>query len=316
MTMGCAEGALSRFLVEPGSSPYTFDVNSEIYDFNAEDLGKQGTLVGGKGIAGTRSNFANRIREGSYAVGGKISTDTCAADLDLWLPRILGAAEGASDTFDVADSLPSFGVMLYRVAGTFVYSGCVVDTAIWRGRAGPGDQDAEIIEQILDIQALTEDSTATYPVAPPTLSTAANRLPYQVADGVLTIGATAYQFHDFALVIRNHVQPRWVNSLTPTALCPQDRTVMLRCNFPFTAAADAVLSGIYQLATRHTGVAATLVLRPTGAAYGTTFTFTSLQWAQVSPSVPGKQEIKLQVDFVARKTGTASEIVVTNDNTT
>lgn len=314
--MGCSQGALSRLLVEAGGPAYSFDEYSEIYDFLYEDMRKQGNLVGGKGIAGTRSNFANRVREGSYAIGGKLATYTCAADLDKWLPRVLGANEQATDIFDVSDSLPAFGVMIHRVAGTFLYSNCYVNRAIWRCQAGPGDAEPELLEQILDIQCLGEDSTVSLPGTLPTLSTAANRNPYITADGVLTIGGTDYYFHEFVLLVDNHLQARWVNSLTPTALCPQDRTVRLRIIFPFTAAADAVLSGIYQNASRHTGVTSTIVMRPSGSAYGTTWTFTGLQWAQESPEVPGKTEIRLSVDFIARKTGGASELVVTNDNTT
>jgi hypothetical protein len=311
--MGCSQGALSKLLVEPGASPHTFDANSEIYDFLSESIQKQGNLVGGKGIAGTRSNFANRIREGSYTVGGKLSTYTCAKDLDFWLPRILGASENA-DVFDLDDALPSFGVMVNRVAGTFKYSDCYVDKAMWRCQAGPGDGEPEVVEQVLIIQALAEDSTASYPGSPPTLSTASNRNPYITADGVMTIGGTAYKFHDFIIVVDNHLQPRWVNSLTPTALCPQDRTVMLRVTFPFTAAADAILSGIYQNASRHSGVTADITMTLSGVSCSTKWQFTGLQWAQVSPEVPGKTDLRLTVDFVARKTGAASELVVTNDS--
>jgi hypothetical protein len=90
---------------------------------------------------------------------------------------------------------------------------------------------------------------------------------------------------------------------------------MLRAVFPFTASQDAVLSGLYQNANRAAGVTSTIVLRPSGSAFGTTFTFTGLQWSQVSPRVEGKTAIPLQIDFFARKTGAASELVVTNDNT-
>jgi hypothetical protein len=311
--MPCSQGSQSRLLIEGGASPHVFDASSELYDFLYEDISKQGNLVGGKGIAGTRSNYANRIREGSYLIGGKLSTYTCPKDLDLWLPRILGAAE-VNDVFALDDALLPFGMLIDRVAGVFKYSNCYIDKAIWRCEAGPGDGEPELVEQVLIIQAMAEDSTAAWPVSPPALSVAANRNPYITADGILTIGSTGYVFHDFVIVVDNHLSPRWVNSLTPTALCPQDRTVMLRVTFPFTVAADAVLSGIYQNANRHTGVTATIVMTSTGAACSTTWTFTGLQWAQVSPTVPGKRDIRLTVDFVARKTGSAQELVVTNDS--
>jgi len=307
--MACSQGALSKLLVEPGSSAHTFDSSSEIYDYMYENIKKQGRLVGGRGITGSRSNYANRVKLGSYAIGGRLSTYTCSGDLDLWLPRVLGATEDAN-SFDVANSLPAFGMLIDRVAGVFKYSDCYVDKAVWRCKAGPGDSEPELLEQILEIQCLAEDSTSDWPATPPTLSTAANRVPYITAEGVLTIGGTPYYFHDFVIVVDNHLEARWVNSLTPTALCPQDRTVMLRVTFPFTAADDAVLSGIYQNASRDDGVTATIVM--TIGSLSTTWTFTGLQWAQVSPDVPGKTEIRLVVDFIARKTGSASELVVTN----
>lgn len=299
--------------MEPGASPHTFDDSSEFYDFLYEDIKKDGALVGGKGIAGTRSNFANRMREGSYRVQGKLATYTCPADLDFWLPRILGGAEVA-DVFDVDDALPSFGMLINRVAGTFEYQNCLVDKAIWRTEAGPGDDDPEIIEQVLDIKCRGEVVGTSWPTPAPTLSTGSNRNAYIAADGVITIGGTPYAFHDFVLLLDNHVRERWVNSLTPTQLCPQDRTVILRITFPFTASADAVLSGIYQNINRHAGVSATISLTLSGVACSTSFALTSLQWAQRAPTVPGKTDLRLTVDFGARRTGEASEIVVTNDS--
>jgi hypothetical protein len=313
---GCSPGALSSLLIEPGASPHTFDASSETYDFLHEDVIKQGSLIGGQGISGTRSSFANRVREAPYMIGGKLHSYTCAADLDKWLPRILGAAETATDTFDVAETLPSFGMLIDRVGGVFEYQDCMVNRAIWRGRAEPGDGEPELVEQILEVMALDEVLTTTWPVSPPSLSVAANRKPYIVADSTLTFVSTEYYFSDFIILIDNHIQPRWVNHIHPTALCPQDRTVILRLTFPFTSVDDAVHSGIYQNANRATGVTATMRMLPAGAAYGTLFTFTGLQWAQVSPPVRGKRNIELIVDFVARRTGLASEIVVTNDNTT
>jgi hypothetical protein len=314
--MACSQGALAKLLVEPGAATHTFDASSEIYDFLFEDIRKHGRLVGGRGIAGTRAQFANRMVEGSYFVGGTLATYTCAADLDLWLPRILGADEVATDTFNPAETLQAFGVMIDRVSGVFQYNDCYINRAVWRGKAGPGDGEPELVQQVLEIMGKSEDATVSWPGTPPTLSTASNRTPYILSHGVLTIGGTPFQFKDFVLLIDNHLEPRWVNSLTATAICPSDRTVLLRATLPFTAANDAVFSGIYKHASRHTGVTSTLVFTPTlYSGLSTTITLTGLQWVQESPVVQGKTEIELTVDFVARKTGSGHEIVVVNDST-
>ena len=310
--MGCSQGARARLLVEPGSPSYTFDASSEAYDFNYETVAKNGRLVGGQGISGTRSYYANRVREGSYMVSGRLSTDACQADLDFWLPRALGAAE-SSDVFDVDDSLATngpFGMLIDRVGGIFQYDDCMVNRWVLRGAAGPGDQEPEVVEQILEIVGKDETLGTTWPGSPPSIGTGTNRAVYIVADATLTIGS-AYNIKEFVLVVDNAIQPRWVNSLTPTELCAQDRVVMLRCTLPFTATEFAA---IYQHADAVTGVSASLAIAPSGAQHSTTIALEGLQWAQNSPTVPGKQDIDMPLTFIARKTGSASEIVVTNEN--
>ena len=315
--MGCSQGAIAKLLVEPGASTHTFDASSERYDFLYEDIAKSGRLVGGRAITGTRSNYAQRMRLGHYSVGGRLGMYSCAGDLDLWLPRVLGGAE-STDVFDVSDDLATngtFGILINRVGGTFEYSDCLVNSCFWRGKAGPGGNEPELIEQVLDIMSLDEDATTAWPVSIADLGTGDNRSPYIMGDSTVTIGGTAYPIKDFVILVDNRLQPRWVNSLAPSTVCPGDRIVMLRVTMPFTASSAAVFTGIYKNASRSTGVTSTIVFAPSGKGYSTTFTFTGLQWVQTSPSVRGKREIDLVVDFVARKTGSASELVVTNDST-
>lgn len=312
--MTCSQGALSAILVEPGSSPHTFDADSEALYFLHEDLAKRGRIIGARGIAGTRSNFAARTREGPYEVSGRLATYTTPADLDRWLPRILGGAQDGT-SFPLAETLPSFGVMIDRVGGVFEYQDCYVNRAIWRSRAEPGDAEPEMLEQMVEIIGKEEDATVSWPSGAPDPSQETNDHPYIHADGTLTIDSVEYYFKSFMLIVDNHIEPRWVNSLTATELCPADRTVMLRALFPFTASNDAVFSGLYKHADQLTGVSATLVFTGQGNNCSATFTFEGLQWAQFSPSVRGKTEIEMAVDFVARKTGDSDELSVTNDST-
>jgi hypothetical protein len=310
--MGCSQGAHSKLLVD---SALPFDASSEIYDFLYEDLQKKGRIVGARGITGSRSQVIERTRLGTYLTSGRIASYTSPYDLDNWLPRILGASP-SGDTFALEEALPAFHVLIDRVGGAFRYGECYVNRGVFRGKAGPGDAEPELIEQIVEIiaQDETADTAANiWPGVEPTLDTSAARVPYIMADGVLTINSTDYYFQEFVLVVDNHLQPRWVNSLTPTAICPSNRTVALRVGFPFTAASDAVFSGLYDLAAAEDGVTATLVF--TAGTVSTTFTFNGLQWADNSPVVQGKQEIPLYIDFISRMKGTDREIVVTNDAT-
>ena len=305
--MGCSQGALSKLLIDPTSS---FDASSERYDYLWEDVVKNGRIIGARSITGTRSGYTGITREGQYTVGGRISMYTSPADLDNWLPRVLGAAE-SSDDFALDESIPAFYMLIDRVGAVFQYNGCYVDRAVWRGSSGPGDEEPELVEQILTVIGQTETLGTSWPSPEPSLSVAANRNPYSMAVSTLTVNGVTYQFNSFVLMVDNHVRPRWVNSLYATALCPADRTVILRVTVPFTSADDAVYSGLYY-GNSITGVDASLVFTNTNVS--TTFTFTGLQWAQSSPHVEGKKEINLEIDFIARRTGSSGEIEVTNDS--
>lgn len=322
--MSCVQGSQAKLLIEPGSSSYTFDSDSQRVEFLHESVKKSGHLIGGKGITGTRSRYANTMRAGHHSVGGKLATYTSPGELSLWLPRVLGdstsAGTGTSTDYEVADALSGtdvdFGMLIDRVGGIFEYQDCLVNSCFWRGRAGPGNGEPEVIEQVLDIMALDEVLGTSWPDPEPSLSTDSDRQPYIMGDSTLTIDSTTYQIKAFVLLVDNRLQPRWVNSLAPVELCPRDRVVMLRVTLPFTASDDAVFSGLYQHSSRHDGVSANLEFAPSGSGLSTTFNFEGLQWVQQSPEVQGKQEIELSLDFVARKTSVGTpELSVNNDDT-
>ena len=307
--MTCSQGALSALLIEPGASAHTFDANSEIYDFLYEGVQKRGRIIGGRAITGSRSQYAMPTREGHYQIGGPLATYTNSADLDLWLPRILGAAE-STNTFELAETIPAFGMLIDRVGGILQYDDLVVNSCLWKAQAGPGDSEPEFVEQVLTVVGKTETLGTSWPGTPPTLSTAANRGSYILSDSVLTVGGTTFAIKSCVMLVDNRVRARWVNSLSATELCPSDRIVMLRVYLPFTASSDAVFSGIYQHASQLTGVTSDITF--TNGSYSTKFAFTGLQWAKTSPVVKGKTEILLPVTFIARKTSTTSELIVTN----
>lgn len=300
---GCSQGSQAKLIVETSTS---FSDASEAYDFLYESIQKHGRIVYSNGITGSRSQIVERTRVGSYTVEGRLAMHACPLDLDKWLPRILGTAEVAN-SFTLAESIPTFYVLIDRVGGVFRYDYCYVNRGIFRSAAGPGDSAEELVEMVLEIMAKDENTSSTWPDPAPTIGVTSARLPYLFSEGVLTVNGTAYEIKDFVLAIDNFLQPRWVNSLYPSQICPTDRSVRLRTTHPFTATEFA---GLYANASADDGVSATLVF--TTGSLSTTFTMAGLQWADTSPTVRGKQEIPLYLDFVARKKGTDNELVVTN----
>jgi hypothetical protein len=273
-----------------------FDSSSEPYEFVSEKLRKQGQILDTSGIRGTRSHASERTREGTYEVSGSITLHASPAMLDNLLPRILGAAE-STDTFDLAETIPEFQVMVDRVAKVFTYQGCKIDRATFRGSAGG------LVELSLDILGKTESvgNAGTFPSL--TLPTDP---PYVMQDGVLTLLASARKFTDFEIVIDNALASRFSNSQTATDISPTDRIVTFRCSNPYTS--DE--TDLYEQALA--GAAATLVF--TNGGYSTTFSFATLQFPDLSPVVAGKGEIPLTLEGIARKSGSTAELIVTHDS--
>ena len=306
--MTCSNGSQSKLLVD---AALPFDASSERFDFIYESIKKSGRIVGERGITGTRSNHVERTRIAPYKVGGQLAMDMCTLDLDKWLPRILGAAE-SSNSFTLAETLPTFYMLIDKVGGIYRYDGCVVDKVLINAEADP-DGEGSLVTVLLTILAKTEEDEAggiTWPASEPSLAVTANRTPFIMHEGVFTVGGVAYQFKDFALLIDNNVKPRWVNSISATELCPADRYVVLRTTHPFTSTErDAFIASTKQ-ATAAAGVSSSLVF--TNSTYVTTFTLAGLQWQGETPTVPGKVEIDCPIEFVARMKSTDREIVVTN----
>jgi len=296
-----SQGSLASLCVEPGASAHTFDSSSEPYEILRETLTEKTEILDSNGIRGTRSRHSARTRFGLNNVGGSIVFNPSPNDLDNWLPRILGASE-STDSFALADTLPVFGVLIDRVAETFEYKDCSVNRAIFRGSPG------QLIELELDILAKSQATGTSYPSL--TLGTANVDQPFAFTDGAFTLAGSARDTMSFELTIDNFLDARFVNSRNAGSITPQDRLISLRTTHPYTSDETDLLSQSL------TGAAGTIVLTPTGggmSGVSTTFTFGRLQNEDEDPTVPGKSEILLTLNMIARMTGSTRELVVTHD---
>lgn len=294
---------MARMYVEPGAAPHTFDTSSESYEFLYENIRKHGRQIAANGIRGTRSSPSERVAVGAYEVRGRVAMNVSPLDLDLWLPRILGAAE-STDVFALAETLPSFGVLMDRVTQTFQYTDCVVDQALFHGKAREGDDEPDLLELALDIVGKTETTGTSAPSV--TLGTAAGNGVYTMSQSVFTLASGTREVKEFWLYVGNHVQQRWASgSTTATALCPRDRTVGLRLRIPFDA------TTLYEIT--NAGLTSCTLVITLQSGISTTFNFGALQAPASSPVVRGKTEIDLIVDFTARSVSATKELSVTND---
>ncbi len=290
----------------------SWDNSSEVIDFQGESLRKRGRLIVPDGIHGTRSILKERVRTGAYTVKGVLRVNPSPEFMDLWLPRILGGAEGGNDVFSVQDDLATngtFALLIDRTFDIFQYTDLMVNRAMFRGRAMLEDEETpQPIELFLELFGKTETIDKTWPDPAPAIGVAATDYPYTFEDAVLNLQSSARNMMRWQLLIDNHLAVRFSNSLTATSITPRRRSVRMQVVTPATSDETA----LYDQALA--GTTGSVVF--TNGSYVLTFTFGgAVQVPPLSPVVPGKEEIVLELDNYIHKASTNVELTVTNDKT-
>lgn len=225
-----SQGAQAQLAAEPGAGPHTFDTSSEPYEFISESLKLEATHIDNNAIRGTRSHAKETLREGIETVSGQVVLNPSPADLDLWLPRILGTVE-SMDSFVLAETLLPFGIMIDRVAKVFSYTDCYVNKATFKSESGG------LLTLTLDILGISESvgNAGIFPSL--TLGVAASNAPYTHEDcsGAVTLVGSARNTSSVEIIIDNHLQAKFNNSKTATDITPQDRTIQLNTTHPYTS---------------------------------------------------------------------------------
>lgn len=276
------------------------DPVDELYEMlDGSDITMTEELIAPTGITGALDLPSERTRQGLRRVGGQLIMTPNGAELDAWLPRILGGNESA-DSFPLADTLPTWYATLDKVTKVFTYDGCVVASAQFQASRG---QPLRMTINVLGIDEAVGNS-GTFPSL--TLNVASG--PYVLADLVLSVGGTNYSFSDFTLDINNAPDPeRFFNSLTRASLPRADhRTIQWTLATPY---GDS--SALYGLT--HTGVACIATF--TNGNRSLVFNSPKVAFPRQTPPFAGKGEIMLPLSGRAYKNGTSPALATTNDST-
>lgn len=289
------QGAAGKMAVD---SVEPFDTSSICHEFQSESLQKVGTHVDTTGIRGTRSRIGERVRAGGYRITGSIVMQPTPDEIDWWLPRILGGNE-STNSFPLAETLPTFQIMIDRVQARHIYQECKVSRATFSASQG------QPLVMTLDIEGLTEDVTSNaFPAIEP-----ANDVPYMFFDGAFTLLSGVKTPQSFTLTIDNLLDTeRFLNSQSRVSLPEQDRNITLALTVPY----DSTHAAMYDAAL---GSATGGSLVFTNSTRSCTMTLAKIQWPPESPTITGRSEIFLTLNSVIRTASTTKEIVITNDNT-
>ena len=274
--------------------------------FVSESLQKHGNFTERTGLRGTRAHVADDSRVGSYRCGGQIVLEPTPADVNFWLPYILG---GSSGSWSLQETLPSLTIGVQRGEVPFLYSGCVVNRAAFAG------SQTGALRLTLDIVAQNETVGTAI-----TFSTESVTPMYMFSDMVLTIDSLAWPVQSFDLSFDNGLlTDRFLNSLTIVSANATDRNIALRTVHPWNAIIntdlyDAAQSGTVPLGFGSSGSGGTLVLTNAAASSTAvlTFTFGNLQSAANPATAAQRTENFMTMPWTVRKTGTTAEVVVTS----
>lgn len=271
--------------------------------FVSESIAKRGVIVERDGLRGIRGHESADTRVGPYSVAGQLVLEPTPEDLAVLFPFILGA-DASGTTFALAETLPSFTLVVDRVAKVFTYAGCKVARATFSGSSGG------LLRLAMDIVAQSEavGNAGTFPSL-----TASITQPYIFSDLTLTLQSAVRKPASFELVIDNGlITDRFLNSTTVVTIPEGDRVVMLNVVLPY-AAGTGTTGNTDLYAQALAGAAGTLALANAG--YSTTFSFATLQVPDNSPTVAGRGEIPLNLEMIARRSGGTAELGVVHDST-
>ena len=290
------------------ASAYGFDAQlgmassapaTELYDWKGGDLDiREDDFHDTHGLIGSRDHPSERVRRNTRRPGGTLTLEPNAAELANLLPRILGAAASGT-TFALADTLPSFVVVLDKVTKVETYSSCAVDRAVFSGSQG-GPLSLELTIEATDTSV---GAAGSFPAL--TLNTSTG--PYMFHEATFNVNGSAYNFKTWRLTISNECdKERFFNSPTRQSIVPMDRVITWEFDGPYADNVD-----LYNLSV--TGVACTATF--TNSNVSILFSSPAVSFPRKSARVDGTNEILLPLIGIARKSGSTASLVVTNDST-
>ncbi len=263
-----------------------------------ESLKETAEIIETNGMTGTVEHNKERTREGLKRISGSVKLACSRLMLDTLLPYICGTAE-AANVFALADTIPEFYMMIDRGAQVFTYSGCRIAKATFTGTKG----DFLFLDLEIEAETETVGAAGSFPVL-----TVPTEKPYLFADGILTLQAATRVFENFSLTIENKLNTElFGNNLTRYDIPLIERIITLATDHPWdTDNTDLIKQAL-------DGAAGTLEF--TNASVVTdvlTFAMAAIQYANVSPTLPGKDVVNLPLEGMVRSSGTTKPLIITN----
>lgn len=272
----------------------TATVNKRM-DFLSESISIVRDLPYGAGIVASRSERAERVKQGNSHIAGSITYNPTPLELTDILEYILGGAESV-DVWNPAETLTAIYFSVDRITKVWVYNLCKIARATFRGAVG------QPLSLTLDLLGKTETVNAA--ASFPTISLDLTSNHYMFYELALTINSVVYKPKEVEIVIDNQLEMEFFNSQTPTNINETGRNVTISTSIAYDAQTAYALTSA--------GVTSTAVWTTGNRAL--TISLVACHFPEQAPNVNARGELMLPLNGVCRKSGSTNEIVITNDD--
>lgn len=282
-----------------GGGTTTFNGSSFRFELLSHSLKETTDVLPDDGLRGTRTRNIERVATGNVHVAGQVKLQPNQAELEAFMPFILGAASSAG-SYAVSDTLPDMYMMIDNVAEVDTYL-LRVNKATFE--SGPGKR----VELTLDCvgKTLTVGSAGSFPVTVPAIDIATRAYQFYDSASGLTVNSINYAIDKFVLTVDNKIEPTFMMGATATDLEPTDRIVTLSVQTKYVAGTEVTLFTDNRAGTSRTGSIAF-----TNGGNTFSFTFGKLLAPAESVVVPDRKHLRFPLTYQAYGVSTTKELVV------
>ena len=307
-----SQGAYGQILLEPGSSPHTFDASSKAIRFLSETMTEHGRILSTQGIGGgTLQVEAARIRSGIGFTYGEIVLALSPNDVDVLAEHVWSFTESPTDTWAQSDALNYFGLLIDTDYYTWEFTDCMITDWEISARAPQFNEQGqpELVLCKLGIRASGVTAGTSWPGSPPSLGVAAVDRPYVLSDsdGLFSFESTARPIQAFRFKVDRGLYTKYANA-TPAH---SQRSTMRHNQIVLQLPWNSDNLDLYNVAIA--GSAGSFKFA--NGAFSSLFNLGRVHFPNNTPIIRGKGEVPLNLFGLVTGTGATADVQIVNDIT-
>jgi hypothetical protein len=273
-------------------------IGGTLVEFVSESIKEVIEIVQDDGLRGTRTRQMERLAQGLIHVAGDIVMNPTPVELEavLW-----PALNSATATYTLTDSLSDLTVVVDNGTATYTY---VLRVNVMTYEGAPGEKMKLTLSCVGKTLAITSGGSLSG--APDVTN---REFMFSDLGSGVTIGGTAYSIDRFILRFDNKIIPTYMQGQSATDLEPTDRVITLGLQTKYTSTEAGLLTA--NRSQPAIGSAITGSLAFTNGSDSLAFTMAALVATSESVTVPGRQHLRLPLNYQVFGLSSVKEVVTT-----